>query len=516
MMEHYTTNCWLEEANAGTAGIISLFANCLLIYLTTKVKSYSDTVKWCQYYSCCFRLAFSLLVVISAPTIMYLNEVKSLFIVKGGIKIATNIGCILLNLFLVFVVTSCTGPAVQYLKITYLLSSPVLKNHSVLRAMITLIPLFVAIPTSILIFNGYMPNEYEKEISKDLIQEITGENNNAFLIESEEMFIFPFITIHIPFYVAFILPFADIELNNISSKLPYMFAWCPAINPIMVICMIKTVMYLDETKALYIAKGGFDLPIDIGCILLILFLVFVVTSCTGPAVQYLQVTHLLCSPVQKTHSVLRTMITLIPLFVAVPTSILIFNGYVPNEYEKEISKDMILVITGKNDCSFLMAAEEKIYDFSSGTFAYDVPARICTGFIFSAMFLSLIVVILCSIKMQITMKKKTSISNQKSQKQLNLLLFVQFIFPFITIHIPFYVAFILPFADIEFNNLSSKLPYMFAWCPAINPILVICMIKSIRDKLLNRKGTPWTGTTFTTSTQIFHVRTNTQVMKRTK
>ncbi|PIC33187.1 hypothetical protein B9Z55_013260 [Caenorhabditis nigoni] len=277
--------------------------------------------------------------------------------------------------------------------------------------------------------------------------------------------------------------------------------------------VMKTVMYLDETKALYIAKGGFDLPIDIGCILLILFLVFVVTSCTGPAVQYLQVTHLLCSPVQKTHSVLRTIITLIPLFVAIPTVILVFNGYVPNEYEKEISKEMILVVTGKNDTSFLMAAEEKIYDNSSGTFEYDIPARICTGFIFSAMFLSLIVVIVGFIKMQITMKKKTSISNQKSQKQLNLLLFVQFIFPFITIHIPFYVAFILPFADIEFSNLSSKLPYMFAWCPAINPMLVICMIKSIRDKLLNRKGTPVTGTTLTTSTHIFHVRSNTQVMK---
>ncbi|PIC33184.1 hypothetical protein B9Z55_013259 [Caenorhabditis nigoni] len=507
-------------------------------------------------------------------TIMYLNEVKSLYIVKGGIDLPTDMGCILLNLFLVFVVTSCTGPAVQYLQVTYLLSSPVLKNHSVLRALITLIPLFVAIPTSILIFNGYMPNKYEKGISKDLIQEITGEHDNAFLIASEEkiydessgtfeydiparictgfiffamfsslivvivcfikmqvskkkktsisnqkskkqlnlllfvQFIFPFITIHIPFYVAFILPFADIEFDTLSSKLPYMFAWCPAINPILVICMIKTVMYLDETKALYIAKGGFDLPIDIGCILLILFLVFVVTSCTGPAVQYLQVAHLLCSPMQKTHSVLRTMITLIPLFVAIPTVILVFNGYVPNEYEKEISKEMILVITGKNDTSFLMAAEEKIYDFSSGTFEYDIPARICTGFIFSAMFLSLIVVIVCFIRMQITMKKKTSISNQKSQKQLNLLLFVQFIFPFITIHIPFYVAFILPFVDIEFSNLSSKLPYMFAWCPAINPILVICMIKSICDKLLNRKGTPVTGTTLTTSTHIFHVRTN--------
>ncbi|PIC33186.1 hypothetical protein B9Z55_013259 [Caenorhabditis nigoni] len=455
-------------------------------------------------------------------TIMYLNEVKSLYIVKGGIDLPTDMGCILLNLFLVFVVTSCTGPAVQYLQVTYLLSSPVLKNHSVLRALITLIPLFVAIPTSILIFNGYMPNKYEKGISKDLIQEITGEHDNAFLIASEEKiydessgtfeydiparictgFIF------FAMFSSLIVVIVCFIKMQVSKKKKTSISNQKSKKQLNLLLFVQTVMYLDETKALYIAKGGFDLPIDIGCILLILFLVFVVTSCTGPAVQYLQVAHLLCSPMQKTHSVLRTMITLIPLFVAIPTVILVFNGYVPNEYEKEISKEMILVITGKNDTSFLMAAEEKIYDFSSGTFEYDIPARICTGFIFSAMFLSLIVVIVCFIRMQITMKKKTSISNQKSQKQLNLLLFVQFIFPFITIHIPFYVAFILPFVDIEFSNLSSKLPYMFAWCPAINPILVICMIKSICDKLLNRKGTPVTGTTLTTSTHIFHVRTN--------
>ena len=66
-MEHYTTNSWLEEANAGVAGVVSLIANILLSYLTTKVKTYSDTVRWSQYYSCCFRLAFSLLVGITAP-----------------------------------------------------------------------------------------------------------------------------------------------------------------------------------------------------------------------------------------------------------------------------------------------------------------------------------------------------------------------------------------------------------------------------------------------------------------
>ncbi|EGT36147.1 hypothetical protein CAEBREN_12431 [Caenorhabditis brenneri] len=340
-MEHYTTNSWFEEANAGIAGVVSLIANVLLIYLTSKVKTYSETVRWSQYYSCCFRLAFSLLVVITAPTIMYLTEVKSLYIVKGGIEIPADIGGYLLNLFLVFVVTSCTGPSVQYLQVAYLLSNPALKNHSVLRTMITLIPLFVAIPTFILILNGYTPNAYEMEISKELITEITGKNNSSFLIESEE----------------------------------------------------------------------------------------------------------------------------------------------------------------------------KIYMNSTGTYEYDIPARICTFFIFFAMISSLIVVIVCFVHMQFQMKKKDSISNQKSQKQLNLLLFVQFIFPFITIHIPFYTAFIFPYLDVEFNNLSSKLPYLFAWCPAINPILVICMIKNVRDILLKRKGPPLTGTTFTTSTHIFHTRSSTQVRK---
>ncbi|EFP04930.1 hypothetical protein CRE_10702 [Caenorhabditis remanei] len=341
MMEHYTTNSWLEEANAGVAGVVSLLANILLIYLTTKVKTYSDTVRWSQYYSCCFRLAFSLLVGITAPTIMYLDEVKSLYIVKGGVEIHADIGRYLLNLFLVFVVTSCTGPSVQYLQVAYLLSNPTLKNHSVLRTMITLIPLFVAIPTAVLIFNGYTPNEYEMEMSKELIEEITGKNNSSFLI----------------------------------------------------------------------------------------------------------------------------------------------------------------------------ASEEKIFMATSGTYEYDIPARICTFFMFFAMIFSLFVVIVCFIHMQFTMKKKNSMSNKKSQKQLNLLLFVQFIFPFITIHIPFYTAFILPYLDLEYNDLSSKLPFMFAWCPAINPILVICMIKNVRDTLLNRKGTPLTGTTFTTSTHIFHTRSSTQIRK---
>ncbi|CAO4373275.1 unnamed protein product [Caenorhabditis nigoni] len=313
MEEHFTTESWLEEANAGISGFISLLANCLLIYLTAKVKSYSDTVKRTQYYACCFRLAFSLLVVVIAPTVMYLDETKALYIAKGG--------------------SGFRIPDAGFLG-----------------------------PDS-----GFL-------------------GPDSGFLGPDSGFLGP--------HSGFLGP--DSGFLGPDSG------------------------FLGPDSGFLGPDSGFRFP----------------------------------GPVQKTHSVLRTMITLIPLFVAIPTVILVLNGYVPNEYEKEISMEMILVVTGKNDTSFLMAAEEKIYDFSSGTFEYDVPARICTGFIFSAMLLSLIVVIVCFIKMQITMKKKTSISNQKSQKQLNLLLFVQFIFPFITIHIPFYVAFILPLLTL------NSVPYL--------------------------------------------------------
>ncbi|EFP07241.1 hypothetical protein CRE_13548 [Caenorhabditis remanei] len=351
MMEHYTTNPLMEEINAGVAGIVSLIGNGLLIYLTSKVKTYSDTVRWTQYYSCSFRLAFSLLVFVTAPTIMYLTEVKALYIVKGGINIPRDIGAHLLNLFLVFVVTSCTGPTVQYLQVAYLLSNPALKNHLLLRTFIGSIPFIVAVPTFWLVYIGFTPSPYEMDISETLIQEIT-------------------------------------------------------------------------------------------------------------------------------------------------------------EHE---------------DSSFLIAPEEKIMMAETGTYEYDVSARICTFFMFTAMVLSVLVVIVCFSHMQKMARKKKSITSQqsvKSQKQLNLLLMVQFIFPFITIHIPFFTAFILPYLDIEFKILSSNLPYLFAWCPAINPILVICMVKvinsvifsisnvnfqNVRDTLLSKKNTPNTGATFTSS-HALHVK----------
>uniref|UniRef100_A0A1I7T6F1 G_PROTEIN_RECEP_F1_2 domain-containing protein n=1 Tax=Caenorhabditis tropicalis TaxID=1561998 RepID=A0A1I7T6F1_9PELO len=78
-----------------------------------------------------------------------------------------------------------------------------------------------------------------------------------------------------------------------------------------------------------------------------------------------------------------------------------------------------------------------------------------------------------------------SSTSKKSQEQLNMALLLQFILPFITIHIPFYIIVILPFFGIALRLLADKIIFLFCWCPAINPILVILLVKKIRNELLS-------------------------------
>ncbi|CAI5449613.1 unnamed protein product [Caenorhabditis angaria] len=73
----------------------------------------------------------------------------------------------------------------------------------------------------------------------------------------------------------------------------------------------------------------------------------------------------------------------------------------------------------------------------------------------------------------------------KSQQQLNIVLLVQFTLPFLTIHIPFYLTFIMPLLNISSTEFSVYLPFLYSWCPALNPIIVLIMVKTIRDKILH-------------------------------
>ncbi|PIC33174.1 hypothetical protein B9Z55_013252 [Caenorhabditis nigoni] len=76
-----------------------------------------------------------------------------------------------------------------------------------------------------------------------------------------------------------------------------------------------------------------------------------------------------------------------------------------------------------------------------------------------------------------------SSASQKSQEQLNKALLLQFILPFITIHIPFYIVVVFPFFGIAWRTFADRIFFLFCWCPAMNPILVMLLVKKIRNEL---------------------------------
>lgn len=58
---------------------------------------------------------------------------------------------------------------------------------------------------------------------------------------------------------------------------------------------VQSIEYVPDTESLYIIKNGLTLPLAVGETLLAVFIVSIVMSCNGSAVQYLQVAVLLSS-----------------------------------------------------------------------------------------------------------------------------------------------------------------------------------------------------------------------------
>uniref|UniRef100_A0A8R1DGB9 Uncharacterized protein n=1 Tax=Caenorhabditis japonica TaxID=281687 RepID=A0A8R1DGB9_CAEJA len=222
----------------------------------------------------------------------------------------------------------------------------------------------------------------------------------------------------------------------------------------------------------------------VSTIFLILFIFFVVISCCSPTVQYLQLCHLLSDNGHK-HEQFGPIISLISVLTGIPALALAAIGYLPTTQELYDSREIVYYLNGQGDSPFLIVTVRKRLNPYTGEHVADWTAGICTFYILTIMVLSIITVIVSNVYIQYQLKKKMmSPSAKSSQNQVNLILALQFSLPFLTIHVPFYVSFILPMFDMENNFLSANLPYLFSWCPAINPILVLCLVK-VR-KTMNR------------------------------
>ncbi|CAL2039833.1 unnamed protein product [Caenorhabditis brenneri] len=114
---------FFDDINSYASGFVSLVFNILLIYSTSKIKTYTKSVRFSMYSMSILRLAFSITIIFTCPAIIYSKSIKSLYIIKNGLILPPILGNALLSLFVAFIVMSCNGPAVQYLQVANLLSS---------------------------------------------------------------------------------------------------------------------------------------------------------------------------------------------------------------------------------------------------------------------------------------------------------------------------------------------------------------------------------------------------------
>ncbi|CAI2351902.1 unnamed protein product [Caenorhabditis sp. 36 PRJEB53466] len=289
------------------------------------------------------------------------------------------------------------------------------------------------------------------------------------------------------FNAALIIATSQVKIYSHSVKRMQIFGCVlRLLFSVSVILSSPTLAYITEAEAVYIVKGGFQLPIHFGEAVLITFVTFVIFSCMGPPMQFLQVVFILKKSKRSQKEVV--FLTSAASFVVSFTgTVLLALGYTPDVSDDKLSTEIVYNLNGKGTTAYLIASLER-YDYSLGDWVPDPVSWACTLYILAVLVISTVISVICwlIIKRQIQ-HGAMSANSVKAQQQLNTVLIVQFTLPFLTIHIPFYVSFLMPLFRVETSHLSIYLPYLFSWCPALGPIVVLIMVESIREKVFAKK-----------------------------
>ncbi|KIH42650.1 hypothetical protein ANCDUO_27363, partial [Ancylostoma duodenale] len=151
-------------------------------------------------------------------------------------------------------------------------------------------------------------------------------------------------------------------------------------------------------------------------------------------------------------------------------AMLIFASY-PNADDITEFKDIAFQINLNAYRAFLVACLDPQRDEEAARAAVLVAA--CANLML-ILVCSLLAMIICSRLMVSAVKE--AVSSQRAmrlQQQLQKTLVFQFVIPFVFIHIPFCLCCIAPLLQLETGVLADILPFLFAWSPALNPIVVL-------------------------------------------
>ncbi|XGW26983.1 hypothetical protein V3C99_007511, partial [Haemonchus contortus] len=104
---------------------------------------------------------------------------------------------------------------------------------------------------------------------------------------------------------------------------------------------------------------------------------------------------------------------------------------------------------------------------------------------------AMVTIIFCARRITATVKKNASTNTRRLDMQLRKTLFVQAASPFLLLHTPFYISVLGPLLDAQTGESSNYFPFLFAWCPAINPLLTLCIVTDFRQFVISLFKRSW-------------------------
>uniref|UniRef100_A0A7I4YNQ2 G_PROTEIN_RECEP_F1_2 domain-containing protein n=1 Tax=Haemonchus contortus TaxID=6289 RepID=A0A7I4YNQ2_HAECO len=259
---------------------------------------------------------------------------------------------------------------------------------------------------------------------------------------------------------------------------------------VYIICS-PTFAATPEKSALLIVNGGFEIPTTWGRSLIVVFVLLLCNSIVIPpclfVFRYLQI----CRTSYLEHHLLRYSF-IVPFLISSSICGMICFAAWPTESDIEYFTCIAYDINVEGNFTFLVASLQKD-DTSSEKLRSDT---LLAGTITVVVLLvvAMVTIILCARRITATVKKNNSIHTRRLDMQLRRTLFAQAASPFLLLHLPFYVSILGPLFEARTGEASNYFPFLFAWCPAINPFLTLCIVTDFRHFVLSLFKRKWLKT----------------------
>ncbi|KAL6737144.1 hypothetical protein Aduo_010814 [Ancylostoma duodenale] len=241
---------------------------------------------------------------------------------------------------------------------------------------------------------------------------------------------------------------------------------------------------VEEMSSLLIVKGGLEMPMHFRRVTLVLFIILLCQSIVTPpclfVFRYLQ----MCKSnfLANNYGHLKFLL-IIPVLMSGTASLMLCYASWPTEFDLKFFKDIAYEINVKRTTDFLVASLEKKGDIWVQLQSYAMVA--VSIYLVFLMLITLGIMIYCTRSIIQAVKKNVSSKLRHLQVEVYRSLIAQFTVPFLLIHLPFYLCVLAPLVRLRTGVVSDYLPFLFAWSPAINPIVVLYFVREYRRYLLS-------------------------------